>query len=58
MNRLRRTSQVDATLLGCWTGSGYVRSVYAPVGMFAGVALKCEATTVWAKQGGLMVAFK
>jgi len=30
MNRLRRTSQVDATWLGCWTGGGYVRSVYAP----------------------------
>jgi hypothetical protein len=21
---------MDATLLGCWTGGGYVRSVYAP----------------------------
>jgi hypothetical protein len=30
MNRLRRTSQVHATWLGCWTGGGYVRSVYAP----------------------------
>jgi len=30
MNRLQRTSEVDATLLGCWTGGGYVRSVYAP----------------------------
>jgi hypothetical protein len=30
MNRLRRTSEGDATLLGCWTGGGSVRSVYAP----------------------------
>ncbi len=30
MNRLRRTSEVDATWLGCWTGGRYVRSVYAP----------------------------
>jgi len=30
MNRLRRTSEVDVTLLRCWTGGGYVRSVYAP----------------------------
>ena len=30
MNRLRRTSQVHATLLGCATGGGCVRIVYAP----------------------------
>jgi hypothetical protein len=30
MNRLRRTSAVDATWLGCWTGGGSVRSVHAP----------------------------
>jgi hypothetical protein len=30
MNRLRRTSAVDATLLGCGSGGGNVRSVYAP----------------------------
>ncbi len=30
LNRLRRTSQGNATWLGCWTGGGYVRSVYAP----------------------------
>jgi hypothetical protein len=30
MNRLRRTSQVHATRLGCWTSGGYVRSVIAP----------------------------
>ena len=50
MNRLRRTSQVDAPWLGCWTGGGYVRSVHAPEPplcvSFAGVALKCEGTIV------------
>jgi hypothetical protein len=30
MNRLRRTPEVDATLLGCWTRGGYARRVYAP----------------------------
>ena len=30
MNRLWRTSEVDATWLGDWTGGGYVRGVYAP----------------------------
>jgi len=30
MNRLRRTSQRDATWLGCWIDGGSVRSVYAP----------------------------
>jgi len=30
LNRLRRTSQVHATLLGCWTGGRSVHSVYAP----------------------------
>jgi hypothetical protein len=30
MNRLRRTSQMHATLLGSWTGGGHVRTVYAP----------------------------
>jgi hypothetical protein len=30
MNRLRRTLEVDATLSGCWTGGGYLRTVYAP----------------------------
>jgi hypothetical protein len=30
MNRLRRTSQVHATWLGCWTGGGHMRSVHAP----------------------------
>jgi hypothetical protein len=30
MNRLRRTSRVHATWLGCWTRGGHVRSVYAP----------------------------
>jgi hypothetical protein len=30
MNRLRRTSEGNATWLGCWTGGGYVPSVYAP----------------------------
>jgi hypothetical protein len=30
MNRLRRTSQVDAPLLACWTGGGCVRNVHAP----------------------------
>jgi hypothetical protein len=30
MNRLRRTSQMNATWLGCRTGGRYVRSVYAP----------------------------
>ncbi len=30
MNRLRRTPEVDETLLGCRTGGGYVRSVYTP----------------------------
>jgi hypothetical protein len=39
---------VDATLLECWTGGRYVRSVYAPepplCAGFAGVALKCEGT--------------
>jgi hypothetical protein len=30
MNRLRRTSQVHATWLACWTGGGHVRGVHAP----------------------------
>jgi hypothetical protein len=30
MSRLRRTSEGNATWLGCWTGGGYVRSVYVP----------------------------
>jgi hypothetical protein len=29
MNRLRRTSAVDATSLGSWTGGAHVRSVHA-----------------------------
>jgi hypothetical protein len=46
MNRLRRTSAVDTAWLGCWTGGGYVRSVYSPerpCGQGGG-ALKCEGT--------------
>ena len=56
MTRLRRTPEVDATLLGCWTGGGHVRSVYAPepplCACFACVALECEGAIALCEAGG------
>ena len=60
MNRLRRTSQVHAALLGCWTGGGHVRSVYTPEPPL------CAGLQVWrwsvrepswcAKQGAVFIS--
>ncbi len=60
MNRLRRTLEVNGTLLGCWTGGEHVRNVYPAEPPLCGhgwAGPRSVSGVSWsAKQGGSMAA--